>query len=150
MLRRNIVDHQRHEPQRFSIASQRLPPAWIIHVVQIDLYFFPKGKEICVLLIHVQINAVSKLEHRKLRIADAFISVDGGNRILNQLADAAKGKIERIDRAFQSFEQVDAHQAANSFLAAFLRQTVATIVIELAVFMDSTFKYVFGRGVDFQ
>ena len=44
---------------------------------------------------------------------------------------------ERMDGTLQPFEQVDAHQAADTLLTTYLRQTVFALVVQSGVFLHS-------------
>ena len=55
-----------------------------------------------------------------------------------------------MDRALQTFEQVDTHEAADAFFTPALGQTVALVVGQLAVFGDLAWENVFGGRIDLQ
>ena len=108
MQGRYIGNHTDKQVQNLQICLQILLPCQIVHIRERDMDLLPDGQQIIFRIIRVKFR-VSGCEvlqfHRLAWIKD----VDRFQRVRNQLLNALQGQAERMHRAFQPLEQVDAH-----------------------------------------
>ena len=126
VCRGDILHHQGKKLQIFSILFQIMQPRNMIHIRKINLYFAADCKNVVVLVIIVPIGCIGnvvQLQHT----AAILIGTYRLHGIFNQFTDSVNRQPERINRTFQPFEQVNAHQTADSLFTACLRQSLSML-----------------------
>ena len=141
----------KHEQQRVQIVEifgEIAAPLNIIHILQCNFSLLVSNKD--GVLSFVEVESVGKViiaDHRWFLLGGKFI--DGLYRGFDIFSDSFKGKAERIDRAFKSFEQVDAHKLPD---AAFSTTTgkiaEASILTHLHIFLQLARQDEIGGRVD--
>ena len=147
MRRGDVGHHEKQQLQRFGVRLKVAQPGQIVHIGQIDLDLAANSEKVGVLVIGIPVlgcRQVVQFQH----LPAILVVLDGGDGIRDQLVDAFQRKAEGIDRAFQPFEQVDTHQAANTLLAALLGQAVAFVVGLLYILGQTGRLNVVGRSVN--
>ena len=149
VLRRNVRYHQAQQFQIFCVLFQLPLPRNIVHIGKVDSDFFTNREEVGVLVVVVKILVIRQLCQVENAIS-GLITVDSFNRVLNQLFDAVDRQPEGIHRAFQPLEKVDAHQAADAFLASLLGQACTLVVGHVQIFCKARRHDVVRRRIDRQ
>ena len=121
--------------ERIEIFLQVLFPGDIVHVFQGNLYLFANGEQIAFLVIGVKIHRTGQVIELQSEVG--VIMGNGIQRRTDLVLDAFYRQEERMDGAFQSLEQVDTHQAADTLLTTYLCQTVFALVVQSGVFLHS-------------
>ena len=119
---RDVLYHQRQQLERFGVVLQVLSPRHIIHIGKIDLDFLSDGEIVSVLIVLVEVIRIGEVHHVQ-DLLPRLVGVDHLDRVIDQSTDSIERQTERINRAFQALQQVDAHQAPNALLTATLRQS---------------------------
>src|SRR5699024_3124729 len=123
-------------------------PCDVVHVFQSNLDLFANGEQIHFLIVGVKIHRTGQIV--QLQCQGRIIV---GNRIqcgANQVLNALEGKAEGVDRAFQTLEQIDAHQAANALLSSCLGKSIFSLVIQIGVLLHAAGQNVVGWSIDAQ
>ena len=143
---RDVRHHTKQKLQRFKIGLQIALPCQIIHIFQCDFYLAPHREQVAFHIVGIKIRRPGQV----LQLND-FVWVVGVDRVQrggNHIPDALQGQPERMHRAFQSLEQVDTHQAADTLLTPCLRQTVFALMVQVGVFFQPAGQNIIGRCVD--
>ena len=147
VLRRDVGHHQRQPFKHVSILFQFFPPALPVHVGKVNFDLFAHGEELRVFIIHVPVVAVC-LIHGDVRRTVFLEPIDRVNRPVDQLHDALQRQLKGVDRAFQTLEQVDAHQSLNAAFPTALGQVLVLVMDEVFVLLQLAGEYVMRRRID--
>ena len=132
VLRRNIAHHRGQQLQILGVLLKLMQPRGVVHVGNVDTHLFADREEIRVLVVVIKVRS----GHDFGQLHDLFpalIGVNDFDGVGYELADALQSQLEGVHGRFQSLEQVDAHQPADTFLAAHLGQAVALVVRQVVV-----------------
>ena len=113
------------------------------------MHLLPDGQQIIFRIIRVKFR-VSGCEILQFHRLVGIKGVDRFQRVRNQFLNALQGQAERMHRAFQPLEQVDAHQTADALFSPYLRQAVFALMVQIGVLCHPTGKNVVGRRVNAQ
>lgn len=93
---------------------------------------FANGKQVGVLIVRIQIGFRANVQQIQALLA-AMVCVNRLNGLGNELPYALQGQAESIDGGFQPLKQVDTHQAADAFFAAYLCERGSLVVGQVDV-----------------
>ena len=79
-----------------------------------------------------------------------MIVIDRLYRAVDQFSDPVNRQPERIDRAFQAFQKIDAHQATDAFFTTLLRKARPLMVRQIEILGKPRRHDKVGRSVDRQ
>ena len=113
------------------------------------MHLLPDGQQIIFRIIRVKVRA-SGCEILQFHRLVGIKGVDRFQRVRNQLLNALQGQAERMHRAFQPLEQVNAHQSADALFTPCLRQAVFALMVQIGVLCHPAGKNVVGRRVNAQ
>ena len=128
---------------------QLVGPGSGIHIGQGDFHL-SSHEEIGILVIDLQIVFTDQSFH--LKRFGVVLRVDGLEGIVDQLLDLGYGETERMDRALESFQQVDVHQTLDALFTVGLTEKGVTHISSVLFFilLLPAGKNIFRGGIDAQ
>ena len=146
MLRCNIRDHQCQQLKGIRVLLQLASPCLVVHVREVNLDLLADREEVGVAVLHVEV-VVGGLIHIQISATILLKLVDGVDGLVDQLKDTLQRQIKGIDGAFQSLQQVNAHEPLDTLFTATLSQVVPLVVRQVDVLRQLTGEDVVGRCV---
>ena len=89
----DVRHHVREDGQYFAVLCQLSPPGFPVHVCQVDGYSFPDGKELGVLVVHVEVRCLHLIQG-EIRMAGLLEAIDLRDRRIDARLDFTKGQTE--------------------------------------------------------
>ena len=103
ILRGNVLHHGGQQSKLLRITPQHFSPAFIIHISQIDLGLLANGKEIGILIFHIEIGGIiADLKHIQIAPAGTLKFINGFDGAHDQVLDAFQSQAEGMYRALQA------------------------------------------------
>ena len=134
MFRGNVRNHKGQQFQNLRIPLKLRAPTLPVHISKVDFYLFANGEEIRIFIIYIKVIATG-IVHIQICPTVCLKLVDGLNRTIDQFFDPGQSQLERMNRAFQTLQKVNAHQAANTLLTTCLGQVFTLVVGQLFIFL---------------
>ena len=149
VLRSYVIDKVKQLVKDGTVVRQLVSPGSGIHIGQGDFHL-SSHEEIGILVIDLQIVLADQSFHLKCFVV--ILRLEGVEGIVNQLLDLGYGEAERMDRALESFQQVDVHQTLDALFTVGLTEKGVTHISSVLFFilLLPAGKNIFRWGIDAQ
>ena len=109
----DVLEHEAREFKLLLVALQILAPADEVDILEGDLVLLGAHEGVVFRVVDIQVVTRDLFD-----VDEGIVAVDGGDGVADEVQQARQREPEGVDRALQSLQHQDAHNATDTHLAA--------------------------------
>ena len=144
MLRSDTLQHFEQQHDDFKVFANFLLPRYIVHIFKKDFVFLLSDSEVLFILISIYIFIIIY----RNKFFSMLITLDVIKCCLHVFSDTIQSKTERVDRGFQTFQQLHIHKSLNTLFAFLYTQAMSQGAFFILVFIEFAWQDKCRRSID--